>query len=236
MPETSTTRAPAGHRDVRAPADGLDAVALDENDAVLDHFVSAAAHRDDSAPDEGERPVGMSAAASNPIGCPFSGASGSFSGAPARNANASGSARVKSSGPSDQWRLAESPGPVQVFAGVSGDPRHGKRLRLRTDLDPLAGSDERRDERVEALAEGEPLLVRRDRELRGVVRDVVLARVRAVQSAGDEDALLVLALLAAAFGLLELHEVDAVAGGAELRARIPLATRASPCRRRAGTE
>ena len=40
---------------------------------------------------------------------PAAGASGSFSGAPGTKANVSGSARVKSSGPRDQWRRRESP-------------------------------------------------------------------------------------------------------------------------------
>ena len=47
-------------------------------------------------------PVGTSYGREKPMFVPVSGASGSFSGAPSRNANASFSSREKSSGPSDQ--------------------------------------------------------------------------------------------------------------------------------------
>ena len=207
MPETSIVFAPAGTATSPRRPDRLDAVALDDDDAVLDDLV--ALHRDDAP--AGERDAfdagGTSIGAAKAMFTPCAGGSGSFSGAPGRNANASFRSRWKSSGPERPVEARGVAGQVQVLARVLRDARDGNGLALRPDVDAAARLDERRDVRVEALAEGEPLAVGRDRELLRELGEVVLVLVGAVELDRGEDALRRRDLVAAALGL---DEEDAV--------------------------
>ena len=118
---------PRGNRDRSPPADGLDAVALDEDDAVLDDLV--AVHRHDAAAGEGDRARagGMSTGSTKEM----------FSPCAARLGQLLGRARQKRErllqvplvelgpvGPVEPRRVA---GEVQELARLLRDARHAER-------------------------------------------------------------------------------------------------------------
>ena len=97
---------------------------------------------------------------------------------------------------------------MQILARFLRHFRDRDRFRVRTDVDGLAGADERRDVGVELLAESHPLLVGRERVLRGEGGEEMGALVGAVDADGVQAALVF---------ILEGHEEDAVVRRAELR-------------------
>ena len=99
--------------------------------------------------------------------------------------------------------------PMEPVAGVRADPRLGQGLAVRGDIDRAARPRERHDIGLIALGPGDELLVGRQRELGGVLRDEVGLFLLAVEADRLEELLVLLAV-----GI----EEDAVVAGAELRA------------------
>ena len=196
-----------GDGDLALPSDRLDAVALDQDDAVLDDLV--ALHGDDAASGEGDhvgggRRVDWRVEADVDALRRRLGQLLGRAGKKRERVLQVPLVELRPVGPVEARGVARE---VEELAGVLRHARHRNGLALGTDVDAAAGLDERRDVGVEALAEGEPLAVGRHLELLGDLGEVVLVLVRAVELDGGQDALGGSLLVASALGL---DEEDAV--------------------------
>uniref|UniRef100_A0A0N4Z2Z0 BON domain-containing protein n=1 Tax=Parastrongyloides trichosuri TaxID=131310 RepID=A0A0N4Z2Z0_PARTI len=193
------------NRDRAARADGLDAVAVDDHHAVLDHLF--ALHGDQAGAGQDGDAAGTGVIGAEADFDPVFGGLGQVS----RRAVHEGEAfaqrtreQLRAHRPLQATGIA---GPVQPLAGVAGDARLRQGLGVGADRDRASGRDEGGDIGVEAFGPGDPPLVRRDGELGRPFAAQVGALVLARQVDGLQDALLAVA------GAQE----DAIVAGAELR-------------------
>ncbi|MNQ54653.1 hypothetical protein D3C85_687240 [compost metagenome] len=192
-----------GHRTARA--DGLDAVAVDHDHAVLDDLVALHGDQSGAAQDHTAGRLGVVGAEADLDS--MLGGLGQFG----RRALGEGEAflqrareQLRSHRPLQAAGIAR---PVQPFAGVAGDAGLGQGLGVGADRDGATRGDEGRDIGVEALGPGHPVLVRRHRELGGPFAAQVGALVVARQVDRLEHALVAVAR----------RQEDPVVAGAELR-------------------
>uniref|UniRef100_A0A0N4Z8I7 LigA n=1 Tax=Parastrongyloides trichosuri TaxID=131310 RepID=A0A0N4Z8I7_PARTI len=153
----------SGNGDRAARADGLDAVAVDDDHAVLDDLV--ALHGDQAGAAEDHAAVRLGVVGAEADLDSMLGGLGQFS----RRTLGEGEAflqrtreQLRSHRPLQAAGIAR---PVQPFARVAGDAGLGQGLGVGADRDGPAGGDEGRHIGVETLGPGHPVLVRRYREL-----------------------------------------------------------------------
>ena len=102
-------------------------------------------------------PFGMSLFAVNPMGMPLASGSAALAAAPVDERERARQVAREELGPERPVETAAVARPVQVETGVARHALHRIGLRRGSDVDRTAGARERRDERLEALFERDPL-------------------------------------------------------------------------------